>query len=110
MSKKCPTCGEAFRKGRRRIVHHFDGSISVALVCPACVARTLSIVTQFPRAGLTVSGVELLQKVSDRLRTHLKAAALTQHPDHVDEFLRGRADALSCAIELIQRAIAGIEP
>lgn len=73
-AKKCPTSGEAFRKGKRRVVLHFDGSIAASVVCPACVSRSVSFVTPFPRAGMTVNGVELLQRVSDRLRTMLTAA------------------------------------
>jgi hypothetical protein len=75
---KCRACGENFRKGRRRVILNFDGSFSASLVCPQCVVRSVSIVTPFPRAGLTVNGVELLQRVA--------------------------------AIDLVQRAIAGVEP
>jgi hypothetical protein len=116
---RCKACGENFRKGKRRVVLNFDGSLSAALVCAACVSRSVSIVTPFPRAGLTVSGVELLQRVSDRLRTQLSAARLTRLPaQDVDfetrsaseAFVRGRIDALSGAVELLQRAIAGVEP
>jgi hypothetical protein len=120
---KCKTCGEAFRKGKRRVVLHFDGSISTAIVCAACVGRSVSIVTPFPRAGLTVQGVGLLQRVSDRLWTLLTAASMTALPTNADscgacgrltsgqeDFVRGRIDALTSAVELIQRAIAGVDP
>lgn len=112
-SRKCPTCGETYRKGKKRIVHHFDGSISVAFVCPECVRRTLSIVTQFPRAAMTVDGVDLLQRVLDRLRTYLHGATLVHNEQTTPltiEFQRGRIYALNSSIELIQRAIAGIAP
>lgn len=110
---KCKACGENFRKGKRRVVLNFDGSLSVAIVCPACVGRAVSIVTPFPRAGLTVSGVELLQRVSDRLRTqHALATMIVQETkgEAALQFNHGRVEALAGAIELIQRAIAGIEP
>lgn len=109
--KKCPTCGEPFRKGKRCVILHFDGSIAAAIVCLACVARSVSLVTPFPRAGLTVDGVELLQRVSDRLRTYLSAVRLVDSPvESVKEFQAGRADAFSTAIAIVQRAISGIEP
>jgi hypothetical protein len=110
-TKKCPTCGEAFRKGKRRVVLHFDGSIAASLVCPACVSRSVSFVTPFPRAGLTVNGVQLLQRVSDRLRTMISAATMVGAPTSDEQaFTQGRIAALSSAIELVQRAIAGVEP
>jgi hypothetical protein len=115
-SRKCPACGEPYRKGKRRVILHFDGSIGAAYVCPACVGRSVSLVTPFPRAGLTVQGVELLQRVSDRLRSqahaaslmlpHNSAAELTKN----EQYTHGRYDALCAAVELVQRAIAGIEP
>lgn len=108
---RCKTCGEKFRKGKRRIILNFDGSIGAAVVCAACVGRSVSIVTPFPRAGLTVNGTELLQRVSDRLRTYLHAASVQHNEtDQVAAFTQGRISALQGAIELIQRAIAGVEP
>lgn len=109
-TKKCPGCGEAFRKGKRRVILHFDGSIAASIVCPACVGRSVSFVTPFPRAGLHVDGVQLLQRVGDRLRTYLRAAELLQNPANNEPFQRGRVEAFGVAIELVQRAIAGQDP
>jgi hypothetical protein len=113
---RCKACGESFRKGKRRMILNFDGSVAVGLVCSSCVGRSVSIVTPFPRAGLTVNGVDLLQRVSDRLRTHLTAARMSvpekrlSEMTDVEHFMRGRVEALSGALELVQRAIAGVEP
>jgi hypothetical protein len=110
---RCKACGESFRKGKRRAILNFDGSIAVGLVCAACVGRSLSIVTPFPRVGLTVDGVELLQRVSDRLRAQLTAATAieaTGGDSQSRAFHTGRVDALQGAVTLLQRAIAGVEP
>jgi hypothetical protein len=105
---KCKACGETFRKGKRRMVLNFDGSLIVERVCLECVSRSVSIVTRFPRAQMTVDGLELLQRVSDRLRTMLAGASLIDAatPENVDRsFIRGRVEGLTSAVELVQRAI-----
>jgi len=40
---KCPGCGVAFRKGKRRGILQEDGSIEIRLVCDACARRTFAV-------------------------------------------------------------------
>jgi hypothetical protein len=108
---RCKACGEAFRKGKRTVVINFDGSLSVEVVCRECVSRSVRIVTRFPRAQMTVNGLELLQRVSDRLRTMLTAASsVSVDGERQTEYTQGRISALSSAVELMQRAISGVAP
>jgi NMD protein affecting ribosome stability and mRNA decay len=107
---RCKACGESYRKGKRRVVLNVDGSLSVELVCPECVRRSVSIVTRFARSNPPLQG-DLLMRVSDRLRTHLHAANMQHNEnDAAAAFTQGRISALQSAIELIQRAIVGVEP
>jgi hypothetical protein len=120
----CRTCGNAFRKGKRRHVLLPDGTLKPFLVCGSCAAKAVSIVpvdrggvcsacrpTSEARTATLCSGCAntmalgavrgVLQPYADKLRKLAKAYRLNSDPKH--EGLDMAADVL----ERIDPAVIG---
>jgi hypothetical protein len=102
----CKGCGESFRKGKRRVIVNFDGTLTPSLVCPRCVVRSVSFVTPLSRATMTMNGRESLEAIGAKLRAYLTAAKMVAPA--AGEFTDGRVEGLECALSLIHSALAGV--
>jgi hypothetical protein len=108
--RKCHTCGETFRKGRRVSVLLPTGELAGALVCIACADRALRIVAPLPNAASTVRERIIPNATLALIRTRLQSFRLPYAEGVVveaDSYASGRVSGIDRAIALIDAVQQG---